>query len=377
VGPAGEAAGIKSAVPSLREPARRALLRLIAHVLILALVAGLLPADAHASLTPPPIGSRALGDLAPEALPSVGEVFACVVVVAADPVWLTKSAFGELLAHTGSDPQPYAFAGEPYDPNSGFQYHRARWMDPRVGRFTGMDPYRGVPEEPATLHRYLYTAGDPVNRTDPTGLDFSLSVAFTSFAVMSSIASIASVAPAGEAAVFSKTRIPTELQLPGTGVGPIILRIFTTGAMRNARRATEVIGGVKRDINRFSTVPGFFGNFSPSDTPFKCVAGPNCGEITQNNIYSIDGPFAFNPYVKATTVTNDSFEFTTMKGHPEAGQVKFSANDLAAGTLFSIRVWGHPSTRANSILYGLAGHWTQTQIWENFVENVRTFATSR
>ncbi len=33
------------------------------------------------------------------------------------------SAFGELIAHTGADPQPYAFAGEPYHVR--FQYHRA------------------------------------------------------------------------------------------------------------------------------------------------------------------------------------------------------------------------------------------------------------
>jgi YD repeat-containing protein len=31
----------------------------------------------------------------------------------------TYSAFGELLGHTGTDPQPYAFTGEPYDPNVG------------------------------------------------------------------------------------------------------------------------------------------------------------------------------------------------------------------------------------------------------------------
>jgi len=76
-------------------------------------------------------------------------------------------------------------------------------------------------------------------------------------------------------------------------------------------------------------------------------------------------------------VTNNEFELTTMKGHPEAGRVKFSAFDLPAGTIFSIRVWGHPSTRVNYVLYGLGGHWTQTQIWENFIENVRAFAQSR
>jgi RHS repeat-associated protein len=81
----------------------------------------------------------------------------------------TYSAFGELLAHTGSDPQPYAFTGEPLDPNSMFQYHRARWMDPRTGRFGTIDAFAGETSDPTTLHKYLYGAADPLNRFDPTG----------------------------------------------------------------------------------------------------------------------------------------------------------------------------------------------------------------
>ena len=81
----------------------------------------------------------------------------------------TYTAFGELLAHTGTDPQPYAFAGEPLDPNSGFQYHRARWMDPRTGRFVGMDPFAGREHEPATLHKYQYALASPLSKVDPSG----------------------------------------------------------------------------------------------------------------------------------------------------------------------------------------------------------------
>jgi RHS repeat-associated protein len=81
----------------------------------------------------------------------------------------TYSAFGELLAHTGSDPQPYTFAGEPYDPNIGFYYNRARWLDPRVGRFASPDSFAGSIFEPGSLHKYLYVENDPVNTTDPTG----------------------------------------------------------------------------------------------------------------------------------------------------------------------------------------------------------------
>jgi RHS repeat-associated protein len=99
----------------------------------------------------------------------------------------TYTAFGTLLAHNGTDPQPYAFTGEPYDPNVGFQYQRARWMDPRVGRFTGMDPWTGNSFEPHTLHRYSYVGGDPLNRVDPSG-EAEFSILGVTFSV--SIASV-------------------------------------------------------------------------------------------------------------------------------------------------------------------------------------------
>jgi RHS repeat-associated protein len=83
------------------------------------------------------------------------------------------TAFGEMLAHQGDDPSAYLFAEEPLDPSSGFYYNRARWMDPRVGRFTSMDPLEGVPNDPATLHKYLYVANRPADAVDPTGQQFS------------------------------------------------------------------------------------------------------------------------------------------------------------------------------------------------------------
>jgi RHS repeat-associated protein len=82
----------------------------------------------------------------------------------------TYSAFGELLAHTGTDPQPYAFTGEPLDPNSGWQYHRARWLDPKVGRWTSSDVWPASLTDPSTLHRYQWVDAEPIARVDPTGL---------------------------------------------------------------------------------------------------------------------------------------------------------------------------------------------------------------
>ncbi|HET9765798.1 MAG TPA: RHS repeat-associated core domain-containing protein [Thermoanaerobaculia bacterium] len=79
------------------------------------------------------------------------------------------TAFGELIAHSGQDANAYLFAGEPLDPNTGFYYNRARWMDPGTGRFASADPWLGSTYDPASLHRYLYGDANPANAIDPTG----------------------------------------------------------------------------------------------------------------------------------------------------------------------------------------------------------------
>jgi len=51
------------------------------------------------------------------------------------------------------------------DPNTGLIYMRARYYDPQTGQFVTQDPLHAITEEP-----YAYTADDPVNGTDPSGL---------------------------------------------------------------------------------------------------------------------------------------------------------------------------------------------------------------
>ncbi|GHH55407.1 RHS repeat-associated protein [Streptomyces candidus] len=60
-------------------------------------------------------------------------------------------------------PQPYRFAGGYQDP-TGLYHLKARYYDPRIGRFTSPDP-SGQEQNP-----YLYAEGDPVNKIDPSGL---------------------------------------------------------------------------------------------------------------------------------------------------------------------------------------------------------------
>jgi RHS repeat-associated protein len=117
----------------------------------------------------------------------------------------TYEAFGTQIAHSGTDPQPYTFTGEPLDPNSGWQYHRARWMDPRVGRFAAMDPFRGRSSQPVTLHSYSYAGDDGVNRRDPTGLFME-----SSMALLGGITIIAAMSVLNPQAALAAARPPIQ-----------------------------------------------------------------------------------------------------------------------------------------------------------------------
>jgi len=59
-------------------------------------------------------------------------------------------AFGVLLEHTGSAPNPFLFTGAVADPASGLVDLRARWLHPRLGILLSRDPFSsaGITEIP-------------------------------------------------------------------------------------------------------------------------------------------------------------------------------------------------------------------------------------
>lgn len=60
----------------------------------------------------------------------------------------------------------YGFTGREHDPDAGLIYYRARWYDPRLGRFISEDPL-GLA---GGINQYAYVSNDPLNKTDPLGL---------------------------------------------------------------------------------------------------------------------------------------------------------------------------------------------------------------
>ncbi|UCF00175.1 MAG: RHS repeat-associated core domain-containing protein [Planctomycetota bacterium] len=61
------------------------------------------------------------------------------------------------------------YAGEQFDIDAQMYYLRARYYDQNNGRFNRTDPWAGSPQDPQSLHKYLYCHNNPVNGIDPSG----------------------------------------------------------------------------------------------------------------------------------------------------------------------------------------------------------------
>jgi len=78
----------------------------------------------------------------------------------------TYDPYGNVTASTGTVTNPFQFSGEYKDAESGLTYLRARYYDPATTQFISRDPLVALTRSP-----YGYVAGNPLNATDPSGLD--------------------------------------------------------------------------------------------------------------------------------------------------------------------------------------------------------------
>jgi RHS repeat-associated protein len=74
------------------------------------------------------------------------------------------TAYGTTL---GSSSTPYLYAGRRLDDETGLYHNRARAYSPVLGRFLQADP---IGTE-GGINFYAYVVNDPVNKTDPSGLE--------------------------------------------------------------------------------------------------------------------------------------------------------------------------------------------------------------
>jgi RHS repeat-associated protein len=80
-------------------------------------------------------------------------------------------AWGNYRRSAGERWNPFGFTGHEYDEETDLYYAKARFYDPNVGRFISEDPFQGDIATPPSLHRYIYTYGNPTMFIDPYGTD--------------------------------------------------------------------------------------------------------------------------------------------------------------------------------------------------------------
>ena len=78
--------------------------------------------------------------------------------------------YGELLVdeHSSSEDMPYKFNGKELDEETGLYYYGARYMDPKISMWLGVDP---LAEKNVSTSPFAFCNGNPINYLDLDGLD--------------------------------------------------------------------------------------------------------------------------------------------------------------------------------------------------------------
>ncbi len=79
------------------------------------------------------------------------------------------SPFGTLKRHGNKIKNHYTFTGREWDRETGLYYYRARYYDPKTGRFITEDPLGFAS---GTTNLYSYVGNNPLNWVDPWGLSW-------------------------------------------------------------------------------------------------------------------------------------------------------------------------------------------------------------
>ncbi len=152
------------------------------------------------------------------------------------------------------------------------------------------------------------------------------------------------------------------LQGPSVGVGPAFHRRYgvrVTGPLLNAR---ELMSIVLTDPN--VACPLEIARFEREET--------GVGSIEVGDELRVRLPGAWNGPVRVTDVTDHSFRLATLRGHMEAGEIEFRAQDHDDELIFEIESWARSGDPIFDFLYDRLGIARELQLdmWAFFLERV-------
>ncbi len=77
--------------------------------------------------------------------------------------------WGNITTSSETVSNPFKYAGEVYDSETGLYYLKARYYDPSIGRFINEDTVEGQVDNPLSLNLYSYCYNNPIIYKDSTG----------------------------------------------------------------------------------------------------------------------------------------------------------------------------------------------------------------
>ena len=132
------------------------------------------------------------------------------------------------------------FAGKPYDGNTGLSYMGARYYDPVIGRFMGIDP-KGFDEgNLQSFNRYAYANNNPYKFVDPDGRSALLAVVAVGLWLGAEVLIPSPDVPWNSGQVFSTSLPDMTSALKGASLG-----IGLVGAIKQTgtKEAIESVAG--------------------------------------------------------------------------------------------------------------------------------------
>lgn len=153
------------------------------------------------------------------------------------------------------------------------------------------------------------------------------------------------------------------LQLPADGDGPLFHRRYRVDIAHSKRPADDLMREMQHDINLFS--PQALASFTKTRGDAAHMAVGDQFDI------AIAGPW--NGAVCVIDHDSSSFSLVTLKGHPEAGQIRFrfqSQPTKHAVMRFEILSWARSRDMLVSLAYGAAGKEVQKNVWIEFCRTV-------
>lgn len=153
------------------------------------------------------------------------------------------------------------------------------------------------------------------------------------------------------------------LQLTADGDGPLFHRRYRVDIDLPRRSADDLMRHMQRDLSTFEP---------RSHARFRKTEGrDDVMEVGDRFDITLSGPW--NGAVRVVEVSPHSFSLVTLRGHPEAGQIRFRFAphpSLPNALRFEILSWARSRDMLVGLVYGAAGREIQKNAWVEFCQNV-------